>query len=278
MVKSICLSGTLTEVMRLNVLRILSLPLEDVDMNVGRMYRNNVFIEVQKRDSTSGVRVGFLDPLLSELQTIAAGVTDEDRTATLCFTPSIRLCNKYFDKLRQELIKCGAKETIFTRTKHALLSRWHSCTHEDVQQQLRRTFVMGVGDCKALIATLLPPMELILKIFAELLFLDSHPQSKNSGKLSAELEEEVMDLFSCQCSGVQAISLRNEGENQTALVWHFAKTRLIAGTRLVCDFLDKKSSTQWLDVSVIVVISARPRENCHGIIQSAQFAMICRIP
>ena len=42
MVKSICLSGTLTEVMRLNVLRILSLPLEDVDMNVGRMYRNNV--------------------------------------------------------------------------------------------------------------------------------------------------------------------------------------------------------------------------------------------
>jgi len=153
MVKSICLSGTLTEVMRLNVLRILSLPLEDVDMNVGRMYRNNVFIEVQKRDSTSGVRVGFLDPLLSELQTIAAGVTDEDRTATLCFTPSIRLCNKYFDKLRQELIKCGAKETIFTRTKHALLSRWHSCTHEDVQQQLRQTFVMGVGDCKALIAT-----------------------------------------------------------------------------------------------------------------------------
>ena len=121
-------------------------------------------------------------------------------------------------------------------------------------------------------------MELILKIFAELFFFDSHPQSKNSVKLSAEQEEEVMDLFSCQCSGVQAISLRNEGENQTAPVWHFAKTRLIAGTRLVCDFLDRKSSTQWLDVSVIVVISARPRENCHGMIQSAQFAMICRIP
>ncbi len=83
MVESIFLSETLTDVMRLNVLRILSLFLEDVGMNVGRMYRNNI-IEVQKRDSTSGVRMGFLDPLVSEQQTISAEVTDEDHTAMLC--------------------------------------------------------------------------------------------------------------------------------------------------------------------------------------------------
>jgi hypothetical protein len=173
MVKSICLSGTLTDVMRLNVLRILSLSPEDVDMNVGRMYRNNVHIVVQKRDSTSGVHMGFLDPLmsLSELRTIAAGVTDEDHTATLCFTPSIRLCDKYYAILRQELIECGAKETIFTQTKSALLSRWHSCTDKDVQQKLRQTFVMGVGDCKALIATTIASHGVDFKNLRRVIFL-----------------------------------------------------------------------------------------------------------